>query len=132
LSAVKHHRPGDAWVRRLARLPLDSQDRAVWLLFDFFHDRDLVQRREAAETIALLNRAPVIRALGSPSPAHRKAALEMLAGIEEKAACADIARLLADEVEEVRLLACAALGEIATPAAVDALLRVVSEAEATL
>jgi hypothetical protein len=132
LSAVKHHRPGEAWIRRLVRLPLDSQDRAVSQLFDYFHNRDLIQRREAAEAVALLNPAPVIRALASPSAAHRKAALEMLAGIEEKSACTQIVRLLQDEDEEVRLLACAALGEIATRPAVNALLQAAAETDAIL
>jgi HEAT repeat protein len=132
LSTVKHQRPAGPWTSLIARLGAEAQDRAVTQLFDYFHQRDLVQRREAAETIAHLDPAPVVRALTSPAASRRKAALEMLGGMELQSAASTVAALSRDVDQEVRIMACGALGEIQGPTAVAALLEAIKAEEPKL
>jgi hypothetical protein len=91
---------------------LESQDCVASELFDYFHNRDILQRREAAEAIAKIDPAPIIRALNSSDAAKRKAALEMVGGIELKSAIKKVAELIEDPDDEVRVMACGTLGEI--------------------
>jgi HEAT repeat protein len=123
LSSVKHQRPAKQWITKAAQMGVESQDRLASELFDYFHDRDILQRREAAEAIAVLDPAPIVRALTSTEVSRCKAALEMAGGIELKSAIKEIVGLIKDADEEVRALACGALGEIQSDKAVKTLLK---------
>jgi HEAT repeat protein len=123
LSSVKHQRSAKQWILMAAQMGVEFQDRLASELFDYFHDRDILQRREAAEAIAVIDPAPIIRALISHEVYRRKAALEMAGGMELKSAIQETAGLIEDADEDVRVLACGALGEIQGDTAVKALLK---------
>lgn len=123
MSAVRHHRSPDLWTAQVKRLPEGEQDSIAAALFDYFYAREPAIRREAAETIAVLDPAPILRALDSPNVERRRAALEMLGGLELTRAVGDIVARIHDEDSEVRALACGALGEIGSPDAIEALMR---------
>ncbi len=129
LSTVKHQRPAQKWVERVANLGLEAQDYVASKLFDYFQDKDYILRREAAETIAELEPAPIVRALSSNIVSKRKAALEIIGGLEIHSAVEAVAVLVEDEDEEVRILACGALGEIGGDLAVRSLLKAASGKE---
>jgi hypothetical protein len=112
LSSVKHQRSSGQWISKAVQMGVESQDRLASELFDYFHDRDILQRREAAEAIAQIESAPIIRALSSSNAAKRKAALEMAGGIELKLAVKKVSELIEDPDDEVRVMACGTLGEI--------------------
>jgi energy-coupling factor transporter ATP-binding protein EcfA2 len=112
LSSLKHKGQAELWVQRIMLLDTVTQDRIAEQLFDYFHHRDRLQRRDAAEAIAALNPACLLRALSSASLFQRKAALEMLGGIEWLEAAPHIAALLNGSDRQTRILACGALGEI--------------------
>jgi tetratricopeptide (TPR) repeat protein/HEAT repeat protein len=121
LSSLKHKGQADIWITRIALLPAATQDSIARQLFDYFHNRDRLQRRDAAEAIAALDPACLLRALSSASAFQKKAALEMLGGIELREAAPDIVALLDDPDQQIRVLACGALGEIQGAVAVKAL-----------
>ncbi len=121
LSAVRHQRSVELWTEQVRELGAIAQERVANQLFDYFHDRDQRQRRDAAEVIAQLDPAPLIRTLESQASDARKTAIEMVGGIELEAATDHLVSLLGDTNPEVRLLACGALGEINNAAAVAAL-----------
>jgi HEAT repeat protein len=123
LSSIKHQRSVEQWISRAAQMGVESQDRVASQLFDYFHDRDIFQRREAAEAIAAIDPAPIVRALSSSDASRQKGALEMSGGIELKSAIKEIAGLIEDADDDVRVLACGALGEIQNDTAVKALLK---------
>jgi hypothetical protein len=122
LSSVRHHRDPSLWVRRAENLESSSKLYVVETLFEFFYERELQQRRDAAEVIGLLEPWPLVTLLGSSSGRKRAAALEMIGGIDYLPAAPHVRRCLSDPAPELRSLACGVLGEFGGGSAKRALL----------
>jgi HEAT repeat protein len=112
LSAVRHQHFTRVWVSRILDLSAAAQDEIATTLFEYFHNKDRLQRLEAAETIATISNAPVLRALDSSVLEIRRFALEMVGGMELEEALPRLIELRQDEDLQCRILACGALGEI--------------------
>src|SRR6185369_14623588 len=112
LSTVTHHQDSSVWMERLKQLGDYAQDAVASTLFTYFSDKDVNQRCDAAEVIAALDPAPLVRALGSPITVHRRAAIEMLGGLGLRSASTHLVHCLEDPDPTCRVLACGALGAI--------------------
>jgi hypothetical protein len=113
LSAIRHRRPTGDWTDRVSKLSEPRRDRVVTELFEYFYVRDLRQRRDAAEVMSLLNLAPIVQALSSSDPKCRRVAIEIIGGAEYQQAREQVIHcLVSDDDEDVRALACGALGEL--------------------
>ncbi len=123
LSAVSHLRSIEPWRNAARKLGPEAEDRITFRIFDHFRDRDLVRRREAAEVIAAMNPAPLVRALTSHDTKLQKAALLMSGGVGLTEALPNILKLVEHEDQELACLACGALGEIGHASGFDCLIK---------
>ena len=112
LSSLTHERSSASWVAMVKRMPDTAQDEIASRLFTYFKDDEFNQRCEAAEVIAQLDPAPLLRALNSPAPGTRHTAIEMLGGIRLAAAVGLLEPCLNDPDPTCQILACGALGNI--------------------
>ncbi len=129
LSAVRHGMEVALWVNRSSELGPTFESRIAEELFGYFRDRDSLQRRQAAETISVLDSRALIRALERGDERSQMAALEMLGGLACQEATEPISQLLRHQSAEIHALACGALGEIGDERAARLLLAVAGDSD---
>lgn len=112
LSSLTHERSSASWVVMAKCMADADQDEIASRLFAYFKDDEFNQRCEAAEVIAQLDSAPLLRALNSPAPGTRQTAIEMLGGIRLATAVGPLEQCLDDPDQTCQILACGALGNI--------------------
>lgn len=112
MSAVKNKRSTQFWVDKLKEMDEAARERVSKQLFDYFSHESILQRREAAETITELSENTIIETLRSGEDFYRKAALEIIGGLELESAVDGVILLLNDRNTKIQKLACGALGEI--------------------
>jgi SIR2-like domain/HEAT repeats len=111
LSSIKHSEDGEYWIDQIREMDVEKQDQIATSIMNIFSDSHLILRRQAAEALASIGNQPLLRALDHHDPNWRCAAIEMVGGLGIEGAVATLISALDDASDEVRALACGALGE---------------------
>lgn len=131
LSSVRYLASVDRWTDCVKAAPVESRRRISRKLFDLFESTDLATRREAAELIGILEPSCILDELSSNRRSSKKAAIEIAGGLGLSSAIEPLFEIMLDEHHDMesRVLACAALGEIAqqAPELLDRLLSIARE-----
>jgi len=130
LSCVKNQQSATAWLPLVRSLSRSEQDHMAERLFEYFRERDICQRRDAAEVIGVIDHGPLLRALKSSEELVCVVALEMIGGLELREATVPIIQLMRrkDLSSRLWIASIGALGEIGGPEAERAIREVPAEA----